>query len=139
MESSSKALLIAGGILITVLILSLFVYLYITMHNFSNQYNSNIDSQKLQAFNVQFEVYNGREDLTAQDIVTIAGLAREYNEKNNLNYGDMGYIVVDAPGFIYNERFKFMENNEDKYTCDKIEYNSKSGQVNYIKFEKNSN
>ena len=151
MENSSKALLIAGGVLIAVLILSLFVYLYLTMHNFSNEYNSNIDIQKLQAFNAQFEVYN-RENLTAQDIVTVANMADEYNNKNDILETNDKYISVIANNNKMNNltakaKYKFMNDykliiNADKtkqntFSCSKIEYDS-SGKVNYLEFKKNS-
>ncbi len=135
MENSSKALLIAGGVLIAVLILSLFVYLYVTMHNFSNEYNSNIDSQKLQAFNAQFEVYNGRTDLTAQDIITVVNMVNECNSKNS----DGDEITVIIPEYnTSTNRFNFMRDNIAKYTCDSIEYNEQTGKVNYIHFIKNT-
>lgn len=134
MENSSKALLIAGGVLIAVLILSLFVYLYVAMHNFSNEYNSNIDSQKLKAFNSQFEVYNGRTDLTAQDIVTVVNMIEEYNNKNE------DEITYSGVNFDNGNKFDFMRNNppdESSFTCYKIEYNQITGKVNKIFFRKN--
>ena len=146
MENSSKALLIAGGVLIAVLILSLFVYLYMQMHNFSSEYNSNIDSQKIQAFNTQFAVYNGRDDLTAQDIVTVASMAREYNENNN----DKIVIKVGSTYTIENligdNKFDFIVSNQKNsttgeivtFTCDEIKYSQSTGKIIYIHFIKNN-
>lgn len=136
MENSSKALVIAAGILIAVLLLSLFVYLYISMNNFSNTYNENISSQKLQAFNAQFEVYNGRTDLTIQDVVSVASLAKEINTKNQDEK-----ILVNTNITNLNEN---MDNNE-KFTsltdyanyvfkCTEITYSENTSKVNSITF-----
>lgn len=136
MENSSKALVIAAGILIAVLLLSLFAYLYISMNDFSNTYNENISSQKLQAFNAQFEVYNGRTDLTIQDVVSVASLAKEINTKNQDEK-----ILVNTNITNLNEN---MDNNEKftslidyvNYTfeCTEITYSENTSKVNSITF-----
>lgn len=136
MENSSKALVIAAGILIAVLLLSLFAYLYISMNDFSNTYNENISSQRLQAFNAQFEVYNGRTDLTIQDVVSVASLAKEINTKNQDEK-----ILVNTNITNLNEN---MDNNEKftslidyvNYTfkCTEITYSENTSKVNSITF-----
>ena len=136
MENSSKALLIVGGVLIAVLMLSLFVYLYVTMHSFSNEYNSNIYIQKLQAFNAQFEVYNGRTNLTAQDIVTIVSMIEEYNSKNEGKITYSGVSITNKFDFMMKNQ-KDDDNKMIRFTCEDIQYDS-NGKVNYIKFKKNS-
>jgi len=143
MENASKALLIAAGTLIAVLILSLFVYLYIQMNSFSHTYNSRIASQKLHAFNVQFEVYNGRDDLTPQDLVSVANLAKEYNDKNNLSNGDNRFIkvTVSINGYpvdlINQNKFEFMQQySNDRFKCNRLQYNTETEKVNEIQFTK---
>jgi len=146
MENASKSLLIAAGTLIAVLILSLFVYLYIQMNSFSHTYNERIASQKLHAFNVQFEVYNGRDDLTPQDLVSVANLAKEYNDKNNLSNGDNRFIkvivringtTVDLINQDNKDKFIFMQQySNDRFKCNRLQYNSETEKVNEIQFIK---
>lgn len=136
MENSSKALVIAAGILIAVLLLSLFVYLYISMNNFSNTYNENISSQKLQAFNAQFEVYNGRDDLTVQDVVSVASLAKEINTKNE---DEKIKVNTNVPYLSENmnnsQKFSILrEYTNYVFKGTKITYNDNTGKVDSITF-----
>ena len=85
MENASNALIIAGGILIGVLILSLAVYLFIDFGSTSDDINKKIEEQQLTQFNSKFTVYESTEKKwTIYDIVTVAGYAHE----NNQYYGN---------------------------------------------------
>lgn len=92
MENSANALLMAGGVLIGVMVLSLAVYLFVDLGGITGQMTGNIETSRIGEFNSQFLVYITDDNLsnqnirTIQDIVTVAGYANEYNE----NYGD-GY------------------------------------------------
>ena len=54
MENASKALIIAGEILIGVLILSLASYIVIQFGNFSRNMNEQISATEIRTFNVNF-------------------------------------------------------------------------------------
>lgn len=84
MENASNALIIAGGILIGLLIISLAVYIFIDFGSTSAKINKQNEEQQLIQFNSKFTVYEGKKDLTIHDIVTVAGYAKE----NNKYYGD---------------------------------------------------
>ena len=81
MENASKALLMAAKVFIGVMLLILMIFLYITMSSWGRNVQSNIDIKEISEFNAQFTVYDGRSDLTAQDVVSIINLAKNYNEK----------------------------------------------------------
>lgn len=81
MENATKALLIAGGVLIAILILSAGIYLYVLFSNQSEEYSQVISAVEIQKFNSKFDVYLGRENITAQEIVSVVNLAREYNNQ----------------------------------------------------------
>ena len=81
MENASNALIIAGGILIGVLILSLAVYLFIDFGSTSADINKKTAEQQLIQFNSKFTVYESTEKKwTIYDIGTVAGYAHENNE-----------------------------------------------------------
>lgn len=98
MENASKALLMAAGVLIGILILSLAVFLFANFGAASAEAHKQNEENQIEQFNVQFTAYQGRTDITIHDIVTVANLAKSTNqsfgltEKTENNY----YITVSA-------------------------------------------
>lgn len=79
MENASKALIIAAGVLIGMLILSLAIYLFLSFGSQSARIHEEQEVQRLEQFNSQFTSYQTKEDITIYDIVTVANLASENN------------------------------------------------------------
>lgn len=95
MENASKALLIAAGVLIAILLLTLFSYLFGRMAESSSKFYSIMEEHEIAEFNQQFLNYKGRgvdvvghdtsgnpiyNDMTVQDVVTIVNLAKDNNK-----------------------------------------------------------
>lgn len=80
MENASKALLIAGGVLLTILVLSLAAYLFKQMGSNSSEIYAQMRENEINEFNQQFFNYDGRNDLNIQDVVTIINLAKDNND-----------------------------------------------------------
>lgn len=87
MENASKALLIAGGVLIAIIILSIALFLYSLYANRAKEYSQIMSTTELQKFNSKFETYVGRNDITAQEIVSVVNLAKEYNGQVKIYLG----------------------------------------------------
>lgn len=92
MENASKALLMAGGILIGVLILALMVTLFLSSRELSEEYEKTKQSEAVQQFNVNFTKYLGQ-NLTIHQVITITNFANENNVsvaggKTTLNIND---------------------------------------------------
>lgn len=81
MENASKALIMAAGVLVGVLILSLAVYLIVTFGSESAQLHQQVAADQLNQFNSQYTTYQGS-NATIYDVVTVANMATE----NNINY-----------------------------------------------------
>ena len=79
MENASKALIMAAGILVGILIISLAVYLFADLGGTSAKINKQVEQQKIVQFNSQFTSYIEKE-LTIYDVVTILGYAQENNK-----------------------------------------------------------
>ena len=62
MENASKALLMAGGVLIGVLIISLAVYLFADFGSTSAEVNAQNAQKQITAFNSKFTAYEGYKD-----------------------------------------------------------------------------
>lgn len=82
MENASKALIMAAGVLIGVLIISLAVYLFADFGSTSAEINKQNEQQKIVQFNSQFTSYEDEEGKTwtIYDVITVTGYARENNE-----------------------------------------------------------
>ncbi|MCI8759863.1 MAG: hypothetical protein HFJ34_01850 [Clostridia bacterium] len=102
MENASKALLMAAGVLIGMLILSLAVYLFASFSSSMSQVYEKNEENQLNQFNTQFTSYMGKK-CTIHDIITVANLATENNifyELPKVNGGATGrdnYISVSYP------------------------------------------
>ena len=75
MENASKALLMAGGVLIGIIILSVLVYAFRAGGNFAATTDDVINQSSLAKFNTQFTVYEGREDITVHEVLSLMNLA----------------------------------------------------------------
>ena len=102
MENASKALLMAAGVLIGLLTLSLAVYLFVSFGSTSAEIYKKNEENQLNQFNTQFTSYVGRNDITIHDVISIANLATENNifyelPKTTAN-GKDNYISVYLKG-----------------------------------------
>lgn len=109
MENASKALIMAAGVLIGVMLISFAVYLFSVFGDYSGEVQSQMEARRVEAFNTQFTKYYGSEQrenpydsnseksydgpilCTAQDVVTIANLAKD----SNTSYG----VYDDDPDY----------------------------------------
>ena len=102
MEIASKALLMAAGVLMGVVILSLAAYLFVTFSSSADDVKSEIANNQLNKFNSQFLAYEQREDLTVYDILTAVNLAENNNKYYQLEPGDTNYITVKVDNSVVN-------------------------------------
>lgn len=81
-QNLSRALLMAAGMLVALLILALGAYLYTTFSARVKETARQNQVAVIQTYNSKFTKYDNRENLNIQDIVSIANLARQYNIDN---------------------------------------------------------
>ena len=154
MENASKALIMAGGVLIGVLILSLMVYLFLSFGANSKEIYDRIEDNQLLQFNANFNVYEGRNNLTIHQVVSVASLAKENNEKYQYRADHQVQVILNNMGFYSSNEFQNtdiskMQELVDLYTtvdntgeinktftCTKVEYND-IGRVSSITFKLN--
>lgn len=109
MENASKALLIAGTVLIAIIMVSIAVYLFALYSSQTKEYNATISAIELQKFNSKFDVYIGRSDITAQEIVTVVNLSKEYGNQIQIYLGNSTIEFTAS-----NTQEDFIKNNQDK-------------------------
>ena len=150
MENASKALLIAGSVLIGMLLLTLFVYLYTQLsENASNVY-STLDHAEISKFNQKFLNYKGRgkdvvgyddsgkpitNPLTIQDVVTIVNMAKDNNKEQRKQVT----INVKVDGSEWttktNLENEILNKLENKYKCTAVNIDSETELVNSVEIQ----
>ncbi len=95
MENASRALLMAGGILVGVLIVTLMITLFLSARDLSNTYDASKQSEAIQQFNQNFTKYIGQ-DITMHQIITLCNFADIKNNKIvNVSKSKEGSYTLD--------------------------------------------
>ena len=102
MENASKALIIAGGMLIAIMVASLFVYLFTTYGNYAENMYDRINQRQITEANNEYTKYEGAKDNTIYDVITVVNKAKDNNKSLDLQSGDRGYISVGINGINSN-------------------------------------
>lgn len=126
MENASKALIMAGTILIAILVLTVGVYIFINFSEFSKSNEEKQVKQELIMENNKFLKYDGRTDLKVQDMKSVTNLVKEYNnkclEENKIAifYGSLDLLLWNDTKW-FNEFEKDTNNSNDEkiqqYKC----------------------
>ena len=89
MENVSRALIMAGGILISVLVIGLIAFVISIFGGFSSNIHSDMSETQIGQFNEKFLEKDGRIDITAQEISTLINFAKSQNDKNEIPIKDI--------------------------------------------------
>ena len=146
MENASNALIMAAGVLIGILILSLAVFLFSDFGATTREINSKMEEKQLSEYNAQYTVYVGREDVTIYDIITIVNLAKE----NNNYYKDFSNYETNYKVTVLLNKREITENEETLikdygdidddgkfktiFKGDDPEYHSTTGRIKTVEF-----
>ena len=149
MENASKALIMAGGVLIGILILSLAAYLFVDFGSTSAEIHRQNEEKQITEFNSKFTAYleykdrNENWQITIYDIITLVGYAKENNkyydgvndEQIDVKIGNTSILNMIDTYLINNYGYADADVNGTlkKYSCSSIEYNIR-GKVRSITF-----
>ncbi len=95
MENASKALIMAGGILIALIVITIGVYLFASFGGTGKEIQQKIDSRILAEFNNNFLQYENDKEITIHDIVSLANFAKKNNKDFEFEKTD-----IDNPYYI---------------------------------------
>ncbi len=90
MENASKALIVAGGVLIAVLVVSISVYLLNGYREFYYNSMNTLSSTRINAFNTDFNKYGNGVKISGADAFNILSRVSE------INSSDLDDFVVDS-------------------------------------------
>ena len=131
------------GVLISVIIASIFAYEFAHLSDNEKIYREEIDKAQIAQFNSRFEKYSNKEEITAQDIVTLVGYVEQWNNQSSENEK----VNVRATAALHTELYKYINkigiyrgdtkirdseflaysgNHNTKYICE-LEYETDAG------------
>ena len=129
MENASKALIMAGEMLIGILIISLAVYMFTQFGNYSKTVNDKISESQITQFNVHFTAYEARANISAQEIASAINFANQSNTNYDAKKGDDYFVdvCIDGTSVLLKDINEFLKDNMNNtfYSCN-CEYHIKS-------------
>lgn len=124
MENATKALLIAGGVLIAIIIITMFLLMFNNLANIKKEQEDQTKLEQLTAFNNEFEAYN-KKVMYGVDVITLINKATENNKKYADSEDYKIKVILDGKEITSSTD---LVNDEDKkksiYTCVQTKYNS---------------
>ena len=112
MENASKALLIAGGVLIALIIMSLLVVTFTKIGDYQKSQSTSSKESELAKFNRDFERYTEGE-IKGIDIVSLINKIHDYNtKKESILSGDS---ATDSTAIDYNIKMKLTVSGLDAF------------------------
>lgn len=126
MENASKALIMAGGILIAILVIGALMLMFNQIGSYEKAQTSNVKNSQLAQFNMDFERYTDDNGITGADLVSLANKIIDYNKKtgvsNSVNY-DIKMSLEVSNMEKFRELFGYSKDadalfKKDKYTID---------------------
>lgn len=88
MENASKALLMAGGILLGVLILSGLVLMWTKISELQASQSEATKEEQIIKFNQEFETYVSEEEISGVDLISLLNKIESYNKKKDEVFKD---------------------------------------------------
>ena len=117
MENASRALSIAGGVLVSLLVISLFVFGFSRLSSYKKIQSQVETTEQIAEFNKQFEAYNSKV-VTGYKMVTLAHMAQDINTRYS---GENGFRKIEIQASLENSSGSFpgfstsKKNKEGKY------------------------
>lgn len=129
MENATHALLIAGGILLGILTITMLVFMFANLNTIGTAQAEKQEADALTAWNAEWEAYN-KQLLYGAQVLTVLNKA----EQNNAEYdNDIKYTVdVTVVGM---DKTEVRNHKTEVFRCTKMEYSSSTGRVKTIEFE----
>lgn len=153
MENASKALIIAGGMLIALLIIASLVLMFNQIGGYERAQTTGTKNAQLAQFNLDFEKYVDESGIKGADVISLVNKIVDYNKKSgkagtknavvdydkkitlNINLKDMSNNVFTQKNYIIDSNQ--MENSQ--FYSDIKEYSNLETQIRVKKYEVISN
>lgn len=123
MENASKALIMAGSVLLALLIIGSLVFMFSSLRSLKTAETDSEEDVQLAKFNQKMELYN--RDLYGPELISLANLIADYNDRLAADYTgytkitfnvDMQNIKIEMEGYMdatYNSYKKIIEDYQN--------------------------
>lgn len=143
MENATRALTMAGGILIALMILGALFLMFNNLSSYQNQNDTSTKSTQIAEFNNQFEPYNKKDNLTLMELHSVYNKVNSNNKKNpeykiemiyefNSNHEDGNLKENFKSNFTAIEEAEKMNST---FSCINIENKGVDGRISKIVFK----
>lgn len=117
MENASKALLMAAGVLISLVIIGAFILMMSNVTDYQNKSDVQVASEQIAEFNNTYETYN-RNNVRGSDMVSLMNRVLDYNQrKSEDGFTEMGIKII-----ISQEKAKKLAYKDTNKLVTKTEY-----------------
>lgn len=151
MENAAKALLIAGGVLLALLIISVMVYMFSQIKSLQQAQETKIEQEQIAEFNKGFETYD-KKVMYGADVISVLNKAANNNTKYiqsdyqisvlvqtkvyDESIGEMKDLDISVSGSTVSPSNYFeLIGKTELYKCTSITYNSTTARVSGLTFE----
>ena len=159
MENTSKALMVAGGVLVALLVTSLLVIGLSRLRHYQNTQNERVKNEQVAEFNGQYESYN-KQVVTGYELISLGHMTVDSNKRYPFEQGyvpvkvyfttkteilggytdkhseeDDGWNLIEFADFYDDLGDIGSDYNAKKifkeayFKCDKVEYDKKSARI----------
>lgn len=134
MENASKALTIAGGILIGLLVIGALILMFNQIGDYEKAQSKNDKNSQLAEFNNDYERYLDDKGINGTDVISLINKVMDYNKKaakggvaNSVNY-DIKMSITVSGLTSFNRKYAYdRENDSDSlFTSDSFSFNQSS-------------
>ena len=107
MENASKALIMAGGMLLAILIVSLLVYAWSLFSKYQSSQDDLTDIEDTAKFNEQFTNYQ-RDNVKGYEILSLANKVTDYNYRKSESdrTNDENYVPITIVIYLTDDNLK---------------------------------
>lgn len=124
MENASKALLMAAGVLLSLMVISMLWFMFNGLKDFKTEEQSSERQAQVTKFNEQYETY-ARDDLRGSELLSVLNKVIDYNErKADVSSTAGGTTTNEGAGLAYDPMtisFTFANNDIEKLRYDNTE------------------
>lgn len=115
MENATKALLIAGGILLALITLSILVYSYNQLNWFQNLNKDSKEVELTEKYNAEYEVYN-KKIMYGTELISIINKANSHNETRGIEKEPENDYYIDVEFELQNALVSKFRLNKRTYS-----------------------
>lgn len=154
MENATKALIMAGGILLALLVIGALIMLFSNLSSHQEQNDASRKTAQIAEFNNQFEPYN-KDNLTLMELKSIYNKIEsnnknsDYKIEHNIDESILDGVDANKDKKIDNEdnisnlffkddtfnKISKEQKSNRRLICTKVEYNNEAGRISKMEFD----